>query len=204
VPGSVWDKAGSLTSSDRERMRMHVYYVERIFNRPEPLRRIGLLAATHHERMDGSGYHRGVGATMLSVPARVLAAADAYHAMTQPRPHRAAITDGDAARELRREADEGRLDPVATDAVLSAVGHAGSRSRAGGPAGLTARETDVLGLLARGLPNKGIARELGISPKTVGNRVERIYTKLGVSNRAAAAMRAMQHGVAASTIERAE
>ena len=48
-------------------MRLHVYYVERIFNRPEPLRRIGLLAATHHERMDGSGYHRGVGGTMLSV-----------------------------------------------------------------------------------------------------------------------------------------
>ena len=47
-------------------MRLHVYYVERIFSRPEPLRRIGLLAATHHERMDGSGYHRGVGGTMLS------------------------------------------------------------------------------------------------------------------------------------------
>jgi len=199
VPGSLWDKPGSLSSSERERMRLHVYYVERIFNRPEPLRRVGLLAATHHERMDGSGYHRGVGATMLSTPARVLAAADAYHAMTQPRPHRDAMTEGDAARELRREADEGRLDHPATDAVLAAAGHAGSRSRAGGPAGLTAREGDVLGLLAQGLPNKGIARQLGISPKTVGNHIERIYTKLGVSNRAGAAMRAMQHGVVGST-----
>jgi HD-GYP domain-containing protein (c-di-GMP phosphodiesterase class II) len=199
VPGAVWDKPRSLTSSDRERMRMHVYYVERIFNRPEPLRRIGLLAATHHERMDGSGYHRGVGGTMLSTPARVLAAADAYHAMTQPRPHRGAMTDSDAARELRREADEGRLDPAATDAVLVAAGHAGSRSRASGPAGLTARESDVLGLLAQGLPNKGIAHQLGITPKTVGNHVERIYTKLGVTNRAAAAMRAMQHGLVGST-----
>jgi len=195
VPGAVWDKAGSLTASDRERMRMHVYYVERIFNRPDPLRRIGLLAATHHERMDGSGYHRGVGGTMLSVPARVLAAADAYQAMTQPRPHRGPMTDGDAARRLRRDADEGRLDHVATDAVLAAAGHAGSRSRSGGPGGLTARESDVLGLLAQGLPNKGIAHQLGISPKTVGNHVERIYTKLGVSNRAGAAMRAMQHGL---------
>jgi len=204
VPGSVWDKAGSLTSVDRERMRMHVYYVERIFSRPEPLRRIGLLAATHHERMDGSGYHRGVGGTMLSTPARVLAAADAYHAMTQPRPHRGPMTDGDAARELRREASEGQLDPVATDAVLAAAGHAGSRSRAGGPAGLTARESDVLGLLAQGLPNKGIARRLGISPKTVGNHVERIYTKLGVSNRAGAAMRAMQHGLVGASSAAAE
>jgi HD-GYP domain-containing protein (c-di-GMP phosphodiesterase class II) len=195
VPGYVWDKTGPLTSGDRERMRMHVYYVERIFSRPEPLRRIGLLAATHHERMDASGYHRGVGGAMLSTSARVVAAADAYHAMTQPRPHRQALTGEDAAAQLRREADEGRLDPVAVDAVLTAAGQAGSRTRGGGPAGLTARESDVLGLLTQGLPNKGIARRLGISPKTVGNHVERIYTKLGVSNRAAAAMKAMEYGV---------
>jgi HD-GYP domain-containing protein (c-di-GMP phosphodiesterase class II) len=204
VPGSVWDKPGSLTSTDRERMRLHVYYVERILNRPEPLRRIGLLAATHHERMDGSGYHRAVGGTMLSTPARLLAAADAYHAMTQPRPHRAPMTDGDAARELRREAHEGRLDHAAADAVLAAAGHPTSGSRAGGPAGLTARESEVLGLLAQGLPNKGIARRLGISPKTVGNHVERIYAKLGVSNRAGAAMRAMQHGLVGSTAANAD
>ncbi|HTJ77211.1 MAG TPA: HD domain-containing phosphohydrolase [Acidimicrobiales bacterium] len=195
VPGSVWDRKGPLTSSDRERMRMHVYYVERIFSRPEPLRRIGLLAATHHERMDASGYHRGVGGTMLSTSARVLAAADAFHAMTQPRPHRSAMSEADAGRQLRREADAGLLDPVAVDAVLTASGQAPSRARAGGPAGLTARESDVLALLARGLPNKGIARELGISPKTVGNHVERIYTKLGVTNRAGAAMRAMEYGL---------
>jgi HD-GYP domain-containing protein (c-di-GMP phosphodiesterase class II) len=198
VPGTVWDKAGPLGAGDHERMRMHVYYVERIFNRPEPLRRIGLLAATHHERMDGSGYHRGVGGTMLSLPARVLAAADAYHAMTQPRPHRDARSPDDAARELRREADAGRLDPVATDAVLAAAGHTASRSRGGGPAGLTARECDVLALIAQGLPTKAIARRLGISPKTVGNHIESIYTKLDVSNRAAAAMRAMQYGLAGS------
>jgi HD-GYP domain-containing protein (c-di-GMP phosphodiesterase class II)/DNA-binding CsgD family transcriptional regulator len=197
VPGSVWDKPGPLTSHDRERMRMHVYFVERIFSRPEPLRRIGLLAATHHERMDGSGYHRGVGGPMLSMPARLLAAADVFHAMTQPRPHRGALTEAEAARELRREVDEGRLDPVAVDAVLAGTGQAGSvsRSRAGGPAGLTAREGDVLGLLAQGLSNKAIARQLGISPKTVGNHIERIYTKLDVSNRAGAALRAMQHGL---------
>jgi DNA-binding NarL/FixJ family response regulator len=109
------------------------------------------------------------------------------------------MTDTDAARQLRREADEGGLDPAATAAVLAAAGQAGSRARGGGPAGLTARESDVLTLLTQGLPNKGIARHLGISPKTVGNHVERIYTKLGVSNRAAAAMRAMQHGLAEPT-----
>jgi HD-GYP domain-containing protein (c-di-GMP phosphodiesterase class II) len=195
VPGSVWDKPGPLSPSDHERMRMHAYYVERIFNRPESLRQVGLVAASHHERMDGSGYHRGVGGAMIPLPARVLAAADAYHAMTQPRPHRPPMSAGEAGRELRRDAQEGRLDHAAVDTVLAVAGHPASRSRAGGPAGLTTREADVLALLAQGLPNKGIARQLGVSPKTVSNHVEHIYTKLGVTNRAAAAMRAMQAGL---------
>jgi HD-GYP domain-containing protein (c-di-GMP phosphodiesterase class II) len=196
VPGSVWAQPGPLSASDRERMRLHVYYVERIFQRPEPLRRIGLLAATHHERMDGSGYHRGIGGAMLSTPARLLAAADAYHAMTQPRPHRDALTPDDAAREVRAEVDAGRLDGDAVEAVLAAAGHVVGRTRASaGPAGLTAREADVLGLLAQGSSNKAIAAALGISAKTVGNHVEHVYTKLGVTNRAGAAMRAMELGL---------
>jgi len=199
VPGTIWDKPGALSAADRERMRMHVYYVERIFHRPEPLRRVGLLAATHHERMDGSGYHRGVTGPMISTPAKILAAADAYHAMTQARPHRAALSAAEAAQELRTEANQGRLDPAATDAVLAAAGQKPSRSRAGGPAGLTTRETEVLGLLARGLPNKGIARQLGISPKTVSNHVEHVYSKLAVSSRAGAAMHAMKLGLVDST-----
>jgi hypothetical protein len=154
VPGSVWDKAGALTGSDLERMRMHSYYVERIFSRPEPLRRIGLLASTHHERMDGSGYHRRVGGTMLSTPARVLAAADAYHAMTQPRPHRSAMTDDDAARELRRDADEGRLDRAATDAVLAA-GHGASRVRAAGRRASPPARSTCSGCSPRACPTRG-------------------------------------------------
>ena len=132
---------------------------------------------------------------MLTTPSRLLAAADAYHAMTQRRPHRAAMTESDAARQLRAEADHGRLDHTATDAVLAAAGQETHRSRAGGPAGLTSRESEVLGLLAQGLPNKAIANQLGISRKTVGNHIEHIYTKLAVTNRAGAAMQAMHYGI---------
>jgi HD-GYP domain-containing protein (c-di-GMP phosphodiesterase class II) len=198
VPGSVWGKPGPLTANEQERVRLHVYYVERIFSQPEPLRRIGLLAATHHERMDGSGYHRGVGGTMLSSGARVLAVADAYSAMTQPRPYRAPLSEAEAVRELQADAASGRLDPIATDAVLAAAGHRVNRTRAGGPAGLTTRENDVLALLAQGMPNKSIARQLGISPKTVSNHIEHVYSKLGVSNRTGAAMYAMQYGIVGS------
>ena len=198
VPGSVWGKPGPLTANEQERARLHVYYVERIFNRPEPLRRIGLLAATHHERMDASGYHRGVGGTMLSSGARVMAVADAYSAMLAPRPHRGPLSEAEAIRELQADAAAGRLDPIATDAVLAAAGHRVSRSRAGGPAGLTTRESDVLALVAQGMSNKGIALELGISPKTVSNHIEHVYSKLGVSNRTGAAMYAMEYGLVGS------
>jgi DNA-binding NarL/FixJ family response regulator len=100
----------------------------------------------------------------------------------------------DAAREMRAEVTAGRLDPAATDAVLAAAGHRPSRGRMGGPAGLTARESEVVTLLAQGLPNTGSARGLGISASTVGNHVERIWAKLGVSNRAGDAMLTSQHG----------
>lgn len=196
VDASVWADPGPLSAAQREHMRLHVYFVERIFDRPQPLRRIGLLAATHHERLDGSGYHRGAGAAMLSPQARLLAVADAYHAMLQPRPYRAALTQAAARKELQAEVTQGRLDALSVEAVLTVTGHETRRVRTEGPKGLTTRECEVLGLLAQGLPNKIIAKQLRISPKTVGNHIEHVYTKLGVTNRAAATMAAMQYGLA--------
>ena len=57
------------------------------------------------------------------------------------------------------------------------------------------RRSRIILLLARGLSNKQIAHALVIAPKTAGNHIEHIYTKLGVTNRAGAAMHAMQHGL---------
>ena len=88
----------------------------------------------------------------------------------------------------------GRLDGDAVDAVLRAAGHRVRRRREW-PAGLTAREVEVLRLLARGLSNKEIAERLVISPKTAGNHVEHIYAKIGASNRAQASLFAMKHGL---------
>ena len=88
----------------------------------------------------------------------------------------------------------GRLDGAVVDAVLRAAGERVQRRQAG-PAGLTAREIEVLRCLVRGQSNREIAKTLVISPKTVGNHVEHVYTKIGVSNRAAASLFAMRHGL---------
>jgi HD-GYP domain-containing protein (c-di-GMP phosphodiesterase class II) len=194
VSNVIWDKRGPLTAVERERVRLHPYLTERILSASPALAPLGALAAQHHERLDGSGYPRGMKASMLSPQVRILAAADVYRAMLEPRPHREARTAAAAADELRTEARDGRLDGEAVDAVLRAAGHETSR-RPERPAGLTAREVEILRLLARGLLNKEIARQLEISPKTVGNHIEHIYAKIGVSSRAAAALFATEHGL---------
>ncbi|HYI15346.1 MAG TPA: HD domain-containing phosphohydrolase [Thermomicrobiales bacterium] len=195
VPNGVWERPGPLTTADWERVRLHAYYSERMLSRMAPLQRLAVLAGAHHERLDGSGYHRGSPAAHLAPGQRILAAADSYQAMTQQRPHRAALTPPDAAAELRREVASGRLDRDAVDAVLEAAGFARVPSRRSWPAGLTDREVDVLRLICRGFSNRQIAAELSISPKTVGRHVENLYNKIGVSSRAAAALFAIQHGL---------
>jgi HD-GYP domain-containing protein (c-di-GMP phosphodiesterase class II) len=195
VPNSIWDKPGPLTASERERVRLHPYYSERALSRPAALARLGAIAGAHHERLDGSGYHRGLTAASLSASARVLAAADAYHAMTEPRPHRPALEPTGAADELRREVRAGRLDADAAEAVLAAAGHRTSARRRSTPAGLTPRELEVLVLLARGASNREIAQRLVIADKTAANHVEHIYTKIGASTRASATLYAMRQGL---------
>jgi len=194
VSNTIWDKAGPLTDGEMERVRMHPYLTQRTFSRAPRLARLAEVAATHHERLDGSGYPRGLAGGALSPEARILAAADAYQAMTELRPHRAALTTADAASQLRHEAVSGRLDPDAVDAVLGAAGHRVRRRREG-PASLTHREVEVLVLLARGLSNKEIGARLVVSPKTVGHHVEHVYRKIGCSTRAAASLFAMQNGL---------
>ncbi|HEX2093036.1 MAG TPA: HD domain-containing phosphohydrolase [Longimicrobiaceae bacterium] len=193
VPSGIWEKPGPLSEAEWERVRLHPYYTERVLSRVRALAQVGGLAALHHERMDGSGYPHRVPAAMLPLAARILAAADVYQAMTQPRPHRQALGAARAAAELRQEARDGRLEPRAVDAVLTAAGAAPQTARRN-PVDLTPREVEVLRLVARGLSMKKMAQRLGISRKTVDHHIQHIYAKAGVSSRAAAALFAIQHG----------
>ncbi len=197
VSAAIWGKAGPLSQSDWEKVRLHPYYTGRIFARSEMLTRIAALAVLHHERLDGSGYHRGLGANALNPAARLLAAADVYQALTEPRPHRPAFSDEAAAEQLQQAARGGTLDDDAVRAVLSAAGHAfvptGTQKR--WAAGLSEREAEVLRLLARGNTMKQIAAQLTISYKTVDRHAQNIYTKIGVNTRAGATLFAMEHGL---------
>jgi HD-GYP domain-containing protein (c-di-GMP phosphodiesterase class II) len=191
----VWQQPGPLSADDWEQVRLHPYQTERVLSRSAFLAGLAPIAGGHHERLDGSGYHRGCVGTALSMPARVLAAADAYHAMTEPRPRRPALAPEQAATTLGQEASAGRLHPDAVAAVCEAAGQ--RVPRLARPAGLTEREAEVIGLLARGLQTKQVARALGISIKTADRHIQNAYGKLGVSTRAAAALFAMEHGLVA-------
>ncbi len=195
VPNTIWDKPGPLNASEWERVRLHSYYTERILARSPHLSHLGNVASLHHERLDGSGYHRGLSGSMFSLPARILAASDAYHAMTEERPYRTALSKEQAASKLRDGVRSGIFDGEVTNAVLAAAGHrVAGRSRVQ-PAGLSEREVEVLRLIAQGLSNKEMAQRLSISKATIGHHIQHIYDKLGISTRAAATMFALQHGL---------
>ncbi len=193
VSAGIWGKPGPLTEGEWERVRLHPYYTERILTRSAALTPLGALAALHHERLDGSGYHRQVASAQLPPAARILAAADVYHALTEPRPHRSAYTPAAAADEACRMMQAGRLDREAVNAVLSAAGHRVRAVRREWPGGLSEREVEVLRLLARGLSNRQMAPILSISEKTVSHHIQHIYDKIDVSTRAAATLFAMRH-----------
>jgi len=194
VPATILDKATDLSATEWERVRASSYYTERVLARSPALARIGAVASLAHERMDGSGFHRGVTGSGIAMPGRVLAAACCFRSMTEPRAHREAITVKQAATALRSEARAGRLDAEAVDAVLVAAGEAGGR-RSIGPAGLTTREVEVLRLIARGATTREVARSLGIGQSTAGTHIERIYTKTGASSRSTATLFALRHGL---------
>jgi HD-GYP domain-containing protein (c-di-GMP phosphodiesterase class II) len=195
VHARIWQKPGPLSADEWEQVRLHPYQTERVLSRAPFLSALAPVAAAHHERLDGSGYHRGCAGPELGMLARTLAAADAYHAMREPRAHREPLEEELVAAALVAEANGGRLDPDAVTAVIEAAGQRAPRLDR--PAGLTDGEAEVVGMLARGLQTKQVARELGISVKTAERHIQNADGKIGVSTRAAAALFAMEHGLVA-------
>jgi HD-GYP domain-containing protein (c-di-GMP phosphodiesterase class II)/DNA-binding CsgD family transcriptional regulator len=199
VPNSIWDKPGSLTRAEFDRVELHPMLTEQMLRRSPGLAAMNLVACAHHEKSDGSGYHKRVRADAVDPAAAVLAATEVYIGMTTERADRPAFSVEDAATELSRLASTGVLEPRSIRAVLVAAGHgepaAPAVRRAKHPGGLSRREVDVLRLAAKGLTTREIGERLFISAKTADHHIQHVYVKIGVSTRAAAALWAMQNAV---------
>ena len=189
-------RAGALTERETDAARLHPYHGERaLASLGGGGKAVAALVLRHHERLDGSGYHRYVRGNDLSPAARILAAAEAFQTAREERPHRPALSDAAAAAKLRGAVREGKLCPNAIEAVLASAGQPARRDTAERLAGLTPREIEVLRLIAAGYTAKEAARKLEIAPKTADHHIQNLYSKIGVTTRAAAALYALERGL---------
>ncbi|MBL8133653.1 MAG: HD domain-containing protein [Anaerolineae bacterium] len=195
VPHGYWNRPRPLSSSEWERVRLHPYYTQRILARPDGLAQLARVGACHHEHLDGSGYHRGVGGDSLSPLARILTAANFYCARSEIRPNRDALTAEGVAGAMKQQVRAGWLDGDAVNSVLQAAGHHTTPVRRERLAGLSEREIEVLRLLAQGMTNRQISESLSISEKTTSTHVMHVYEKIGCSTRSAATLFAMQNNL---------
>ena len=148
----------------------------------------------HHERLDGSGHHRGLTAASIPFGARILAAVDAYQELVVGG-HGAPLKPAEAARRLRAEAEAGCFDHEVVRAILEAAGQrAHAPARVDWLASPIAR-FEVLRLVALGHSNKEIAAQLFISLPTVHTHVLNIYGKIGVRSRTGASLFAIENGL---------
>ena len=200
IPNSILDKTGGLTRAEFDRVEVHPMLTEQMLRRTPALATLNPVASAHHEKADGSGYHKRVRSDAVGTCGHILATADMYVGLTTDRADRPAFSSHLAAAELRRLVATGVLDQRATSAVLQAAGHTdGGAATPPAPKhvhGLTPREVEVLRLAARGLTTGEIAAQLFISPKTADHHIQHVYGKIGVSSRAAAMLWAIQNAVA--------
>jgi HD-GYP domain-containing protein (c-di-GMP phosphodiesterase class II) len=194
VPSAILMKTAPLNEAERERLQLHPYYTERILSRVSAMREIAIMAGAHHERLDGGGYFRGLSGNQISIGARILAVADEFDECSRLKPAHPNLEPQEALRAMQSEKGT-LLDPACMDALAQELGVGARTKRVHRqfPAGLTEREVEVLGWLAKGASNHQIAEALVISEKTAGHHLEHKYNKIGISSRAAAVFFAVEN-----------
>lgn len=120
IGNHLLDKPGALTEPERAAMQQHAVLTEHVLGRCLPWSALARLWSSHHERIDGAGYPRGLGGEQIELPARIVAVADAFDALTTARPHRPAIAVEAAAAELVAMRGSG-LDADCVDALLQVL-----------------------------------------------------------------------------------
>jgi HD-GYP domain-containing protein (c-di-GMP phosphodiesterase class II) len=128
VPNSILDKPSPLSAAEWEVMRMHSYYTERILEHVRGFEWLAFAAASHHERLDGSGYCRGLRGAQVPALARVLAVADVFDALSTRRPYRPALAPEQVLEIMERDRDAG-LCPESLDALVAALGESDEGAR---------------------------------------------------------------------------
>jgi HD-GYP domain-containing protein (c-di-GMP phosphodiesterase class II) len=193
VPNVIWNTPTPLSSSSWEKLRLVPYWASRAGKQSSALERAAELASYAYERLDGSGYFRGVAGQAIPMEARVIAASLAWVALRSARPWRDAFSAAAAAALLREDAAQGRFDADVVEALVSSSPQPGQRYRVS-DVRLSSREVDVLRSVSRGASNKEAARELALSPSTVRTHMESIFRKLECSTRAAATLKGASLG----------
>ncbi|HUK61753.1 MAG TPA: HD domain-containing phosphohydrolase [Dongiaceae bacterium] len=107
LPNSILDKQGPLSNEEWEAVRRQPYYTYRILSRVRGLGRFADNASSHHERIDGRGYFRGLRGDRIPLAGRILAVADSFEALITDRPFRPAFSEETALRLLARDRDIG-------------------------------------------------------------------------------------------------
>jgi HD-GYP domain-containing protein (c-di-GMP phosphodiesterase class II) len=120
VSNSVLDKAGALDRTEWEAVRLHAGFTETILGRIGAFRELAAIAGAHHERLDGSGYPRGLAADEIRIETRIITTADIFDAITASRPYRGAIPVPQALEMMKKTVGTA-LDPACYDALVRAV-----------------------------------------------------------------------------------
>lgn len=194
LPDHILLNQGQLSEVDKEKLRLHPYYTERVLSRVPALTSIAAIAGLHHERMNGTGYYRGLAGDALPVSACIVALADDFQERLGASSSRLDLDPKDVLKAM--QPDVGPLfSPDCFAALAEELGVAAPKPKRRGkwPAGLTDREVEVLRQVVKGDTNRQIAQELVISDRTVAHHLEHIYDKIGISSRAAAVFFAMEH-----------
>ncbi len=202
ISNSILDKSGALTRAEFDRVELHPMLTEQMLRRTPALAALNPVAAAHHERANGSGYHKRVRSEALSTCGQLLATTDIYVGLTTDRADRPAFSDDSAAAELRRMVASGVLDKRTTSAVLDAAGHgdrngfttARPQERSWAD---TSRSRGAAAWRRAGSRPARSPTQLFISPKTADHHIQHVYGKIGVSSRAAAMLWAIQNSVVA-------
>jgi HD-GYP domain-containing protein (c-di-GMP phosphodiesterase class II)/DNA-binding CsgD family transcriptional regulator len=212
VPGEILRKPGPLDADERRVIDHHPTWGYELAGRIPGLQAVAAIIGFHHECADGSGYPYGLAGDRIPLASSIVAACDAYGAMTEHRPYRAALSAAQTIAELG-SASGRQFHPDVVSALRLEVATrpltphndpppSARRPRTAGsasgdpdaPGSLSPRERDVLTLLASGATSEDAATALGLSRETVRTHVRNAIGRLGAHTRTHAVALALDSG----------